>query len=381
MFAITHGFRRQFRGVALALAVGLGLGLTWAVPAAAAPLPQFYATASGGTAQLNLSASILVADADVGKLGNKYVAFNFNQQWYFHNGSEWLLYTGGTVPAYSTAPLFNQTIEIVLGADMRPLVGGQLVTGYGTSESDMLQNGKFRLVYTVTENGPAQRAPVLLGRSGDFAILAKTAISTVPTSSVSGNIGVSPAAASFITGFALIADPSNVFATSTQVVGGGKVFAANYAVPSPTLLTTSVLDMQAAYSDAAGRVLPEFLNLGSGNIGGLTLAPGLYNWGSTVLLPANVEISGGPNDVWIFQMSGDLVMSAAKRITLSGGAQAKNIFWQVAGQVTIGTTAHFEGVVLSKTGITLQTGASLNGRALAQTMVALDSATLVPPAP
>ena len=80
-------------------------------------------------------------------------------------------------------------------------------------------------------------------------------------------------------------------------------------------------------------------------------------------------------------MSGDLLMSAAKRITLSGGALAKNIFWQVAGQVTIGANAHFEGVVLSKTGITLQTGSSLNGRALAQTMVALDSATLVPPAP
>ena len=377
MFSITHGFRRHLRGLALVF----WLGLAWAAPAAAAMLPQFYATASGGTAQLSLSASILVADADVGKLGNSYVAFYFNQQFYFYDGTQWLLYIGGTAPAYSTGPLVNRVVNIVQGADMRSLVGGQLITGYGSSQDDMLQTGKFRVVYTVTENGPAQRAPVLLGSSGEFAILAKTAISTVPTSSVSGNIGVSPAAASFITGFALIADPSNVFATSTQVVGGGKVYAANYAVPSPTRLTTSVLDMQAAYSDAAGRVTPEFLNLGSGNIGGLTLAPGLYQWGSTVLLPANVEIAGGPNDVWIFQMSGDLVMSAAKRITLSGGAQAKNIFWQVAGQVTIGTTAHFEGVVLSQTAIILQTGASLNGRALAQTMVALDSATVVPPAP
>ena len=375
MFA-TLGLSRWFRGLALAL----GMGLAWVMPIAAAPLPQFYATASGGTAQLNLSATLLVADADVGKLGNSYVAFYFNQQWFFYDGAQWLLYTGGTAPVYATAPLVSQTIEIVRAADMRPLVGGQLITGYGTSEADMLQNAKFRVVYTVTENGPTQRAPVLLASSGEFVILAKTAISTVPTSSISGHIGVSPAAASFITGFALVADPSNVFSTSTQVVGGGKVFAANYAVPSPTLLTTAVLDMQAAYTDAAGRVTPEFLNLGSGNIGGLTLTPGLYNWGSTVLLPADVEISGGPNDVWIFQMSGDLVMSAAKRITLSGGALAKNIFWQVAGQVTIGTTAHFEGVVLSQTAIVLQTGASLNGRALAQSMVALDRATLVPPA-
>ena len=377
MHAMTHSVRHLFRGFALML----WLGLCWALPATAAPLPQFYATASGGTAQLNLTATILVADADVGKLGNSYVAFILNQQVYFNNGSQWLPYTGGTAPAYSTAPLASQTIEIVRGVDMRPLVGGQLITGYGTSESDMLQNSKFRLVYTVTDNGPAQRAPVLLGVSNDFAILAKTAISTVPTSSISGNIGVSPAAASFVTGFALVADPSNTFATSTQVVGGGKVFAANNAVPTPTTLTTAVLDMQAAYSDAAGRVTPEYLNLGSGNLGGLTLAPGLYNWGSTVLLPTDLAIAGGPNDVWIFQMSGDLLMSAAKRITLSGGALAKNIFWQVAGQVTIGANAHFEGVVLSKTGITLQTGSSLNGRALAQTMVALDSATLVPPAP
>ncbi len=74
-------------------------------------------------------------------------------------------------------------------------------------------------------------------------------------------------------------------------------------------------------------------------------------------------------------------MSAAKRIILSGGAQPKNIFWQIAGQATIGTTAHFEGIILSQTAITLQTGATMNGRALAQSMVALESATITKPAP
>lgn len=226
-----------------------------------------------------------------------------------------------------------------------------------------------------------QRAPVLLGTSGNFVILAKTGISTVPTSIITGDIGVSPAAASYLTGFTLSADASNVFSTSTQVVGGGKVYASNYAVPTPINLTTAVLDMQTAYTDAAGRSTPDFVNLGSGSIGGLTLTPGLYNWGSTVTIPTDITISGGANDVWIFQMSGDLIMSAAKRITLSGGAQAKNIFWQVAGQVTIGTTAHFEGIILSQTAITLQTGATMNGRALAQSMVALESATVTQPAP
>lgn len=224
-------------------------------------------------------------------------------------------------------------------------------------------------------------APVLLGTAGNFLILAKTGISSVPASILTGDIGVSPAAASFVTGFSLTADSTNVFSTSTQVVGGGKVYAANMAGPTPSNLTTAILDMQTAYTDAAGRPTPDFLNLNSGNIGGLTLVPGLYKFGSAVSIPSDVVISGGANDVWIFQMTGDLIMGNGKRMTLSGGAQAKNIFWQVAGQVTIGTTAHFEGNILSQTGITLQTGASMTGRALAQTLVALDSATMTKPAP
>ncbi|MHB8873761.1 MAG: ice-binding family protein, partial [Myxococcaceae bacterium] len=119
----------------------------------------------------------------------------------------------------------------------------------------------------------------------------------------------------------------------------------------------------------------------SGNIGGLTLVPGLYKWTSGITIPANVVIAGGANDVWIFQTTGNLTMSTAKNVTLSGGAKAKNIFWQVAGQVTFGAGSHFEGIILSKTAITLQTGATMNGRALAQSQVALQQATITQPAP
>jgi len=216
------------------------------------------------------------------------------------------------------------------------------------------------------------------GAAGSYVVLAKTGISNVTGSRLTGDIGLSPAAASFITGFSLTADPTNVFSTSTSVVG--KVFAANYAVPSPTNLTAAIGSMESAYSDAAGRSNPDHLELGSGNIGGQTLAPGLYKWTSSVTIPANLTIAGAAGDVWIFQTSGDLTMAAAKSVTLSGGAQAKNIFWQVAGQATFGATSHFEGVVLSKTAITLQTGATMNGRALAQTQVAIDQATIVQPA-
>jgi len=216
------------------------------------------------------------------------------------------------------------------------------------------------------------------GAAGSYVVLAKTGISSVPGSAVTGDVGLSPAAASFVTGFALVADSTNVFSTSTQVAG--KVFAANYAVPSPINLTTAIGSMEGAYTDAASRPTPDFLELGTGNIGGQTLVPGLYKWTSTVTIPANLTIAGGANDVWIFQTSGDLTMAAAKTVALSGGARAKNIFWQIAGQATLGANSHFEGVILSKTAITLQTGATMNGRALAQTQVALQQATITQPA-
>jgi hypothetical protein len=217
-----------------------------------------------------------------------------------------------------------------------------------------------------------------LGAAGSYVILAKTGISNVTGSTVTGDIGLSPAAASFITGFSLVADATNVFSTSSSVVG--KVYAANYAVPTPSNLTTAIGSMETAYTDAAGRSTPDFLELSTGNIGGLTLAPGLYKWTSTVTIPTNVTIAGGANDVWIFQTSGGLSISAAKNVVLSGGAQAKNIFWQVAGQATLGATSHFEGIILSKTAITFQTGASMKGRALAQSQVALDNNAITQPA-
>jgi hypothetical protein len=140
--------------------------------------------------------------------------------------------------------------------------------------------------------------------------------------------------------------------------------------------------MQTAYTDAAGRTLPDSSELGSGNIGGMTLVPGLYKWSTAVTIPDDVTFAGGPGDVWILQIAGDLTIAGAKAVVLSGGAQAKNIFWQVAGGmgVDVGTTAHFEGVILARTAINLQTGASINGRLLAQTAVTLDANTVTTPA-
>jgi len=144
---------------------------------------------------------------------------------------------------------------------------------------------------------------------------------------------------------------------------------------------TAVSDMEIAYTDAAGRILPNATELGAGNIDGMTLAPGLYKWGTGVLIPTGVTLSGDANAVWIFQIAGDLTVGNGAVVTLSGGAQAKNIFWQVAGQTTLGTTSEFKGNILCQTAIVLNTGATLNGRALAQTAVTLIANTIVKPTP
>lgn len=221
-------------------------------------------------------------------------------------------------------------------------------------------------------NGPAA---VSLGSASNYVILAKSATSNVPTSAITGNIGLSPAAASFITGLSLILPAGGASSTSSQVTGS--IFAADYAVPTPATLTTAIADMQTAYTDAAGRPTPDHTELASGNIGGLTLPAGLYKWSNTVTIPTNVTLTGGANDVWIFQIAGGLTQASATNVVLSGGAKAQNVFWQVFGVVDIGTTAHLEGQVLSQTSITLRTGASANGRLLAQTAVTLEGNTVV----
>lgn len=220
----------------------------------------------------------------------------------------------------------------------------------------------------------ASPTAVNLGTASNFVILAKTGISTTGNTSIVGDIGISPAEATYMTGFSFILASASAFSTSPQVTG--KIYAPGYANPTPAYLTTAVLDMQTAYTDASGRA-SSVTELGAGNIGGLTLAPGVYKWGTGVTIPTDVTLSGGANDVWIFQVAQNLTVSSATKVLLSGGAQASNIFWVVAGQTTIGTTAVFNGNILDQTTIVLNTGATLNGRALAQAAVTLDSNIII----
>ncbi|KAJ7701096.1 antifreeze protein [Mycena rosella] len=219
--------------------------------------------------------------------------------------------------------------------------------------------------------------PVNLGTAGNYAILAESGVSVVPPCVINGCVGVSPIAATALTGFSLTLDPTGQFSTSSQVIIC-EVFAASYTAPTPTILSAAIGDMVAAYNNATGRVNPNFSNLASGAIGGLVLGPGLYKWTSGVSIGSDVTIAGGATDTWIFQVSGTLTIAGAKKMVLSGGALASNIVWVVAGAVTAGAGSHVEGVILGKTSITLQTGATANSRLLAQTFVALDQATVTP---
>lgn len=229
---------------------------------------------------------------------------------------------------------------------------------------------------------------VSLGAAGHYAILAKTGVSTVPNSVVTGNVGLSPTARIGLTGWSETAAPDNsdVYSTSAQVVAPGKLYAADYAEPTPTNLGTAVLNMEAAYTDAASRTASSAAttNVGGGTLTSLTFnaIPGgatVYEWGSAVTIPTDLTFNGTATDVFILKVAGTLNMAAAKNVILSGGALPQNIFWQVSGAVTMGANTHFEGVILGKTGITFGNSASINGRLLAQTAVVLDVTTVTVP--
>ncbi|TXE15466.1 DUF3494 domain-containing protein [Psychroserpens burtonensis] len=256
---------------------------------------------------------------------------------------------------------FNKKIPIL----------AMLFIGLMSSCSSETESLEFEEANLISKQSKSLILPVNLRVAGNFAILSKSGITNVSPSVITGNVGTSP-----ITGAALLL-------TCPQVTGN--IYTVDAAGPLPckitnaTGLTTAVFDMQTAYTDAAGRSNPGYLNEGAGIIGGLMLKPGLHKWTSTLLIPTDIELDGGEDDVWIFQVAGTLTMSSAVRMNLSGGAQAKNIFWQVSGAVTLGTTSHFEGNILGATSIAVQTGATINGRLLAQTAVTLQMNTVTVP--
>jgi hypothetical protein len=337
--------------------------------------PTITATLSGksGSATLTVSpASVTLSSISVAPLAATVVIGG--TQTFVATGN----YSDGTSANISSTVLWASS-DITLATVVSPGVATGVKAGSPTITATLSgKSGSATLTVSPAAAGPKGPATVNLGTASNYVILAKTGVSTTGVTSVVGNIGVSPAAASFITGFGLIADSSNVFSTSSLVTG--KIYAADYAVPTPANMTTAISDMQTAFTDAAGRTSPDFTELGAGDISGKTLAAGLYKWGTGVLVTnAGVTLSGGSNDIWIFQIAGNLTVNNSATVTLSGGAQAKNIFWQVSGSATLGTAVNFSGNILSQTLISLNTGATMTGRALAQTAVTLNANTVTSP--
>lgn len=234
----------------------------------------------------------------------------------------------------------------------------------------------------ITANFTAQTGTgpgiVNLGTAADFTVLSKTGISTIGVTSITGNIGVSPAAATAITGFSLIMDATNQFSTSLYVTG--HVFASDYTLSPASKMTTAINDMQTAFVTAMGMTTTVIVDKGAGDISGMTLAPGLYKWSTGLLITnAGVTLSGGPNDTWVFQIAQGLTVANTAIIHLTGGAQAKNIFWITASDAVIGSNVDFSGNILSQTLISLNTGAKVTGRLLAQSAVTLNTSIVVLP--
>ena len=256
------------------------------------------------------------------------------------------------------------------------------LAGCGDSSND---GGAALNSYSSVGTVSTAAGSVALGTAGYYAILAKTGVATVPSSAVTGNVGLSPAARGYVTGWSETAAPdaSDTYSTSAQVAAPGKLYAADYVGGTTSVdLTTAVANMQTAYSDAAGRpagVGATNLNRGAGTLTNDTLVPGTYTWNSALNIPTDLTLSGSATDVWIFQVAGTLDMAAAMNVLLIGGALPQNIFWQVSGAVNIGTGSHFEGIVLGATSVTFGNLASIDGRLLAQTAVALDATTVTVP--
>jgi hypothetical protein len=171
-------------------------------------------------------------------------------------------------------------------------------------------------------------------------------------------------------------DSSGDFSTASQVVG--KAYASDYSGSTPADMTAAVSAMEAAYTNAAGRPTTDssMNNMGGGAIGGKTLTPGVYTFTVDVGINSDLTFEGGPDDVFVIQTTGDVTQAAITQVILKSGAQAKNVFWQVAGFVEIGADASMQGIILVKTRIDFITGSSLVGSALAQTAVNLQMATI-----
>jgi hypothetical protein len=213
-----------------------------------------------------------------------------------------------------------------------------------------------------------------LGTSANYVMLAGSLISNIPTSAITGNIGLSPAAGSNITGFGGGEITGIVYTTDASGPAG--------SVTNATGLTLAKGDLTAGYNEAAGRTSIDMVNI-AGNIGGLTLTPGLYKSSGSLQISSGdltFDALGNANAVFIIQVASALLTTSGRQVILKGGALAKNIYWQVGSSATLGTTSVFKGTIMADQSISLNTGTTVEGRLLARIgAVTISASTVVLP--
>ena len=255
----------------------------------------------------------------------------------------------GKIAAYTPAAnlALNTTYTVTIGTGAQDTLGNPLAAAF---------------VFTFTTSKLACQLPIPLGTAGNFEILAdSTVTSTGPTVVTGGNLGLSPGTS--VTGF-----PQGVLIAPASMQITNQVAA------------QAQLDLTIAYNDAAGLMggapLPA-------DMAGLTFTPGLYNNATAVTLSGGtmtLDAQGNANAIFIFQVGTTLNTLGNTQMVLKGGAQAKNVFWQVGSSATLGVASTFEGTIMALQSITLNTGANLQGRALARIgAVTLDSNPVTAP--
>jgi hypothetical protein len=266
----------------------------------------------------------------------------------------------------------NTRYKATLQTTIKDLAGNSLATAVNWSFTTGI----------IIAKGPA---PVALRTAEDFTILAKAGITNTGNhaTQITGNIGASPISPTFMNDVycdEMIGTDSLIYGVNIFYSGGtGGTECSRGNAFAKTKVDVAILDLGVAYTDAAGRASPEYSEFGAGILGGQILLPGLYKWGTNVVINDDITLHGSRKDVWIFQISGNMALSGKTSVLLTGGALAKNVFWQLTENVALGENAHLVGVILAKTHIALWPSASVDGRIFSQTQVTLQDNIITPP--